>query len=384
MATTSRTAETAISPRRARIAVSAVFFLMGVGPGLWAVHIPLIQARLAIDPAILGIALLVLAAGAVVSMPLAGWLVGRTGSRIPTAVAVIVYLMILPLPILADSVLLLCASVFVFGLLLGSFDVAANVQASEVETARGRPTMSSFHAFYSIGTLAGALIGAFVIDIGWGDGSGATVAAAVLLVPGGVAAANLFRSTRPVESGPHFALPSRAVLLLGGLAFLGYAIEGAITDWSALFLTLVRDATPTTAAFGFALFSLAMTGFRHFGDPIVAKLGGRTVLVAGGVLVIAGLGLTIAIPSAYVGAIGFGLVGIGAANIVPLLFSAGARTPGVPAGMGVAAIATMGYTGFLLAPPVLGFVGHQYGLTTSLGVVLAMAVVLTVLGLRRK
>ena len=176
---------------RARVAVSLVFFLLGTGSGIWAVHIPLIQARLDIDPAVLGLALLALAIGAMLSMPLAGWIVGRLGSRVPTAVAIIVYLIVVPLPILAGSVPLFFAAAFAFGLLMGTVDVAANVQASEVEAARRRPTMSSFHAYFSIGGLIGALIAAWVIAIGWGDGRGAVAATLVFLVFGAVAAGNL-------------------------------------------------------------------------------------------------------------------------------------------------------------------------------------------------
>ena len=173
------------------------------------------------------------------------------------------------------------------------------------------------------------------------------------------------------------------MLALGAIAFLGYAIEGAVTDWSALFLTVVRDATPATAAVGYALFSLAMAAFRLFGDPVVARFGNRRVLVGGGLLIAAGLGLALAAPWPLVGAVGFGLVGVGAANVVPVLFSASARAPGVPPGIGVAAVATMGYTGYLFAPPILGFVAHQYGLSASIALVLAMGLGMSWLGRRQ-
>ncbi len=368
---------------RARIAVSVVFFLMGVGPGIWAVHIPLIQERLTIDPAVLGLALLTMAVGAMASMPLAGWIVGHTGSRMPTIVALIIYLFIIPMPILAGNVPLFFATLFAFGLLLGGLDVVANVQASEVETARQRPTMSSFHAFYSIGALTAALAGAFVISQGWGDGRGATAAAILCLGPAAFAVRNLFPGERAVREGPRFALPSKAVVGLGVIILLGYALEGAITDWSALFLTSVKDAPPATAAIGFALFSLSMAGFRLFGDPIVARFGGRRVLTGGALLAAAGLGIALVAPWPLLGAVGFGLVGMGVANVVPVVFSAGARAPGVSAGVGVASVATMGYFGFLFAPPILGFIGHEYGLSASLGLVVLMGLAIAWLSYRQ-
>jgi fucose permease len=263
---------------------------------------------------------------------------------------------------------------------MGGLDVVANVQAAEVEAARAKPTMSSFHGFYSVGALAGALIGALVIANGWGDGTGAATACIVLLALAAMAAGNLLPSERPLAGAPRFALPNRAVLGLGMLAFLCFAIEGAVTDWSALFLTSVKAATPVTAAIGYSAYALAMAGFRLFGDGIVARLGPKTTVVGGGALTALGLAIALAAPWPAVGAVGFGLVGLGAANIVPVVFSAGARTPGVPSGIGVSAVATLGYSGFLIAPPVLGFVADAYGLAAAMAVVLVMSLAMGVLG----
>ncbi len=368
---------------RARIAVSVAFFILGVGPGLWAVHIPLVQERLAINPAVLGLALLVMAGGAVISMPIMGWAVGHVGSRLPTGVGVLLYMIVTPLPILADSVPLFFLALFFFGLLMGGLDVTGNVQAADVETLRGKATMSSFHAFYSIGALCGALAGAFVIGRGWGDGRGAAAICAVLFVAGAFAVRHLLPSDKP-EAGPKFALPPAAVIGLGLIAALVFAIEGAVTDWSALFLTGVKAATPETAAFGYATYALAMAGLRLVGDPIVQRLGARRIVVGGGALCVVGLAIALASPWPLLGALGFGLVGLGAANIAPVCFSAGARAPGVPPGVGVSAVATMGYSGFLIFPPILGFAAELVGLSASIGIVLVMSAALALLGLRQR
>ncbi|WP_421723972.1 MFS transporter [Bauldia sp.] len=369
---------------RARAAISAAFLLMGFGVGLWAGHIPIIQDKLSIDLSVIGFALLTMAIGAMVSMPLSGWVVGHIGSRRPTAIAMIAYLIIVPTPLLAGTVPLLFVAAFFFGFSLGAFDVVANVQASEIETARGRPTMSSFHAFYSIGTMIGAAAAGFLIFIGWSGGFGAAFVC-VFAVTLGVGAAGRFYPSDPKPGeGPHFALPNRVLFGLGAICFFAYAIEGAVTDWSALYLTDVLDATPARATTGLVLFSLAMAGFRLFGDPIVERLGRRAVLAGGGVICSVGLAITIAAPWPLLASVGFGLVGVGAANIVPVLFSWGARTPGIPPGVGVAAIATTGYLGFLSAPPILGFIADGYGLSTSLFVVLIMGLVMAVLGFTRK
>lgn len=369
---------------RARAAISVAFLLMGFGVGLWAGHIPVIQEKLDIDLGVIGLALLTMAVGAMVSMPLSGWIVGHVGSRRPTTIAMLAYMVIVPLPLLAGIVPVLFIGTFFFGFTLGAFDVVANVQASEIETARERPTMSSFHAFYSIGAMIGAWIAGELISFGWGDGTGAVAVCLVLIVVGGFAAAYFYPSGPTPGEGPRFALPNRFLLALGAICFFGYAIEGAVTDWSALFLTDVRGQTPADATWGLVFFSFAMATFRLFGDPIVARLGPRVVLGGGGLICAAGLLITIAVPSPLVGALGFGLVGVGAANVVPVLFSVGARAPGVPPGVGVAAIATIGYLGFLSAPPILGFIGDGFGLTTSMGLVLVMGLVMAVLGVKRR
>jgi MFS family permease len=366
---------------RARIAISVVFFMLGTGTGLWAVHIPLVTERLQIDPATLGLALFSMAIGAVISMPLTGWAVTRYGSRLPTRVTVLYYIATIAPPILSPSVPLLFVAAFLFGAGLGSTDVAMNTQAAELEKARGRPTMSSFHGFFSVGGLAGASLGAGMIAAGWGDGSGALVLAIIFFIIAAIAIRDLLWGEPVAEAGPRFSLPNRAVVGLGLIAFLAFAIEGAVTDWSALFLTTVRGASVTAAATGYAFFSLAMAIFRLAGDPIVARLGDRMVVIGGGVIMAVGVAIALIVPWPIVGAIGFALVGVGAANVVPVAFSGGGKTPGVHPSVGIASVVTLSYTGFLISPPILGFVGNAWGLSVSMGVVLAMAVLVAAGGL---
>jgi MFS family permease len=360
---------------KARISISVAFFMLGTGAGLWAVHIPIVKDRLAIDPAILGLALLSMAIGAVGFMPVTGWTIARLGSRPPTILACFAFVVLTPLPILAWNVPALFVAAFLFGAAMGALDVAMNTQASELETLRGRPTMSSFHAFYSIGGLAGSTIGAGLIAAGWGNGEGAVAAALVFFAASAASIRHLLPSRPPGDTGPRFALPNRAVVGIGMLGFLVFAIEGAVTDWSALFLSGVKAAGPTTAATGFALYSLAMAFFRLTGDAIVARLGDRAVLVGGGLLMALGLAIALLAPWPLVGAVGFALVGVGAANIVPVVFSEAGRSPGVQPAIGVAAVVTLSYSGFLVAPPILGVVAHARGLSAALALVLLMALI---------
>jgi MFS family permease len=357
---------------RARFAVGYSFLACGLGMGIWATHIPVVRARLALDPAILGVALFVMAAASTLILPLAGAALGRFGSRPTAAVATIAFAVCLPLPVLANSVPIFFVSVLLFGATLGAIDVAMNLQATEVEAALGRPTMSLFHGFFSVGGLAGAGLGSAVIAAGWGDGRGAAAVAAVLLALAILAAFNLWPRDRSAGSGAYFAWPNRAVFALGVLAFLSFAVEGAVTNWSALFLAAVKQASVYEAGFGFAAFSVTMAIFRLTGDTVVARVGAKAIVVAGGIIIVAGVALAIAAPWPAVAALGFGLVGVGCANVVPVVFSAASRVPGMSSNLAIAAVTTMGYAGFMAAPPVLGFVADGFGLAISLVVVALM------------
>lgn len=363
-----------------RIAVYAVFFVLGAGTGLWAVHIPVVVERLQVDHDVIGLVLLTAAIGAVGTMPLTGIALGRFGSRLPTAVLAAVFAILATMPIAAPTLPLLFLAALFFGASMGGLDVAMNVQASEVEVARGKPTMSSFHGFYSVGLFAGSWAGAQVIGQGWSNGGGAALVALILLALALWAGQNLWRSGEPAGAqGPRFALPPVAVLGLGAITFLAFSSEGAVVDWSALFLSTVKGSDYAAAGLGVQLFSVAMVVCRLTGDRVVAILGPTTIVIGGGILVTIGMAIAVASPWPLAVAIGFAIVGIGAANLVPVAITASARTPGVAPGIAVASVTSMGYAGFLVIPPVLGFVAQSFGLSTALSLVAIMGIVIVAL-----
>jgi len=364
---------------RARAAICAEFVILGGGSGVWAVHIPVVQARLAIDPATIGLALLVFSIGAVLTMPITGALAARFGSQPVTAVLGIVAPLLPPLAILAPSLPLLFLGTFFFGVTMGGLDVAMNAQAAEYEIARGKPTMSSFHAFFSLGALAGSAAASWLIGLGYSHGAAAVMIAAVLLVTGLVAAFNLWPAPPSHRNGVRFALPQRSLVALGIIAFLAFSAEGAVADWSALYLNKVKDATLSAAADGFIAFSIVMVVCRLTGDRVVAWLGPvQTLLIGGGVIAI-GILIAVLSPYALLAAVGFALVGLGAANMVPVAFSASARTPGVAASVGTATVTTFGYAGALVFPALLGFIANGFGLSISLLTVIAMGIVISLM-----
>ncbi|WP_222183128.1 MFS transporter [Geminicoccus harenae] len=363
---------------RNRLGTSAIFMINGTAIGLWAVHIPLIGTAQRIDEFMLGMMLLTVAAGAIAAMPAAGWLAGRYGADRATLGFAAGFVLVMSLPVLAPGLPSLFAAALLFGICNGGLDVAMNAQATDVERARARPTMSSFHGFWSLGGLAGAAIGGLLIGMGLDEG-GAMLLAAVLFA---LALALVWRWVQPLpdpdrhESEPHFMLPNRASLALGLLAMMVMVVEGASADWSALHLIQNTGATPATAAAGFAAFSLAMAGCRFVGDAATARFGRVTVLRGGGILIALGFLVATLVPVAPLAAAGFGLIGLGAANIVPILIGAAARLPGVSPGAGVAAVTTIGYFGFLAGPPLIGLLAHGIGLAASLGLLALAGVVL--------
>jgi len=359
-----------VTPRSidaARWAISTVFLLNGAGIGLWAAHVPTVQARMGIDTGMLSMVLLTVAAGALLAMPLMGGLTGRWGTRRMVLLSGFAFATMTPLIMGAPSLPLLFIAAFLFGVSNGALDVAMNANASEVETARGLPTMSSFHGFFSLGGLFGAGIGGLLVGQGLGHGQGALMVGVVTAVVLALSAPRVMGFAATHGAGSHFSLPRGAALSLGLLALLCFAVEGALVDWSALLMQERTGATPASAALGFSAFSIAMAACRFAGDRLIVRFGALRIMVVGGLAMFAGLALAVASTHFVLSAVGFALVGLGAANVVPLLFGAAARIPGMSAGNGVAAVATLGYGGLLLAPPVLGWVAMHSSIMVALG-----------------
>jgi len=351
----------------ARWSISTVFLLNGAGIGLWAAHVPVVQARAGIDTATLSMVLLTIAAGALLAMPLMGGFTARWGTRRMTLLSGFLFAPMLALIMNVSDLPLLFAAAFAFGVANGALDVAMNANASEVETARGIPTMSSFHGFFSLGGLLGAALGGVIIGQGWGDGQGAFAMGIVTAIALALAAPHVMAFAPTHEAGSHFQLPRGAALSLGLLALLCFAVEGTLVDWSALLMQERTGAEPARAALAYSAFSIAMAACRFAGDRMIQRFGALRVMVLGGLAMFAGLATAVLSTHFALSAAGFALIGIGAANVVPLLFGAASRIPGMSAGAGVAAVATLGYGGLLLAPPVLGYIASHASVMVALG-----------------
>jgi len=359
----------------ARWSVSTIFLLNGAGIGVWAAHVPLVQARAGIDTGMLGFLLLTIAGGAVSAMPLSGWLSGRWGTRAVVIGSGLLFALTSALLMNVAGIVPLFLAAYVFGASNGVLDVAMNANASEVEAARGIPTMSSFHGFFSLGGLIGAALGGLLIGAGLGDGRGALMVSAVIATVVALCARRLL-AVPPAPHASHFALPRGPALFLGLLALLCFAIEGALVDWSALLLTERTQVDAATAALGYSAFSVTMAACRFAGDRLVLRFGPLRVMTVGGLGMFAGLLLAVVSTQFVLSALGFALIGLSAANVVPLIFAAAARIPGMSTGGGLATVATLGYAGLLMAPPVIGAIAAHTNIAVALGVLALSGIVI--------
>jgi MFS family permease len=356
----------------ARLGVTLLFLANGTGWGAWAASIPAVKAQLVLSDAALGGALLCVALGAMLAMPLAGWLGAKHARRLPTGTGVL-FTLALPLPALAPNLAMLAAALLLVGAGAGSMDVCMNARASEVERGWGAAIMSSFHAAFSLGGLLGTGIVALAVGLDWGVLGGLSVTALLVAC---CTAAHLALDNRPelaqggVKGGARARMswPSLRVAGIGALCLCAFMSEGAVADWSGVFLAQVAGFSIPAATTGLAAFSATMVTARLGGDWVVRRLGPALVLRLGGAGAAAGFLLAILFPR--LGAIGFGLVGLFSANMAPVLFSAAGRA-GPAASTGVAAVATLGYAGMLLGPPVIGFLADQFGLRAALGLLVA-------------
>ncbi|MDZ7703282.1 MAG: MFS transporter [Trueperaceae bacterium] len=382
------------TPAHAHLAVSTVFFVNGAILASWVPHIPTVGLRFSLGEGALGLVLLAVAVGAVTALSLCGRLIARFGSRAVTRVSTVLFCIALPLPLLAPTLTWLLVALAFFGMANGTMDVAMNAQAARLEHLYRRPIMSSFHALFSFGGLVGAVSAALWLSLGTSPITHTAVTAAVLLVVGAAALTRLIPRPAPnavsvssgisrsghdnatdasTESSPE---PRRTLALLGVLACIALVSEGAMVDWSALYMRQL-GATAGLAATAYAAISLTMMIGRFSGDALRSRFGATGLLRYSALFAAFGLGAALLAPTPTLALLGFAAVGLGLANLVPLLFSAAANLPGIASEDGLAAVATAGYVGFLVGPPVIGLAAEVTSLAAALGL-MALALLLLV------
>ncbi|MBD8616785.1 MFS transporter [Pseudomonas putida] len=367
----SSTFATASPGRQAQISTRIAFFIAGFAMAAWAPLVPLAKARAQLSEGSLGLLLLGLGAGSILAMPLAGYLCARWGCRRVIVGASVLICLMLPLLASASTLPLLIAAVLLFGAGMGAIDCAMNIQAVLVEKASERPMMSGFHGLFSVGGILGAGGMTALLALGLTPTLAALCVVAVTLAAVIKAAPNLLPYGNESD-GPLFAVPRGIVLFLGALCFIVFLTEGAMLDWSAVFLVSERGMEPAYAGLGYAAFATTMTIGRLTGDAIVARVGGARVTLFGGLCAAAGLALSLAVPAWPAALLGYALIGAGCSNIVPVLFTAVGRQTTMPQSAAIPAMTSLGYAGILVGPAFIGFVAHGSSLSIALGVLIVL------------
>lgn len=368
------------SPAR-RFGTRAIFFVTGMAMGLWAALVPYAQQRTHADPGDLGLLLLCLGAGSLIAMLGSGRVIGALGCRKVISGSVVLYCLMLPLLATLGDIRLLALSLFIFGMGIGLADVAVNVQGTLVEQAAGKPLMSGFHCLWSVGGIAGAGGGALMLDAGMSPLFSSWGAIMLIALVFTFAFRGLLTSSgneqQPQEGGA--GRPNLRLMLMAVMAMICFMAEGAILDWGGIFITQDRGMALQHAGWGFAAFAIAMSLMRMLGDAVVSVLGRKRILIIGGGLGIAGYLIAVLLPGWPMTLLGFALVGVGAANIVPVLITLAGQEKSMPVNRSVAMVATLGYFGVLGGPALIGWIAHLADLYVAFMVV-AAAFLLIVFG----
>lgn len=361
-------------------ATRLVFFIAGFVTAAWAVIVPFARSNTGVNEATLGTLLLCLGVGALIAMPVTGLLTSKFGCRRVILSAVGFIVLTTPLLSVINDPLLLAGVLLLFGVGVGVTDCAMNIQAILVEKASPVPVMSGFHGMYSVGGIAGAGFLTLLLTLGMTIFTGTLLVTLAVIVMTFISRSGLLDYANPSE-GPAFAIPRGAVLLLGIVCFAVFLTEGTVLDWSAVYLTDVRNIPATLGGLGYTCFAIAMTLFRLTGDRIIARLGRLPVVLGGSIIAAVGLALVTYIPSWELSLLGYVLVGAGCANIVPVMFSAVGRQTVMPQAAAVPAITTLGYLGVLSGPAFIGYVAHFSSLSFAFSLIMVLMLMVGTLSL---
>ncbi|ERT11792.1 MFS transporter [Photorhabdus temperata] len=355
------------------MATRVAFFIAGFSLASWAPLIPLAKERLQLDNGAMGLLMLAFGIGSFIMMPMAGMLAARFGCRqVFTLCALLVLVMLPGLSVLPTPLTLACV-LFIFGAGIGAMDVVVNIHAVMVEKMAQRPIMSGFHALFSLGGIAGAGSVSALLSLGISPFQVMIMVVLLIILLLLPAWSGLLNEA---ESGntPFFAVPRGVVVLLGFLCFVAYIMEGSMLDWSGILLTSVHNISSHQAGIGYTLFAIAMTSGRFLGDKIIALYGHRRVFISSALLATSGFILIYSASTAIILGLSFLMVGAGLSNIAPMLFTASGQQKIMPDSLAVAAVSTMGYSGILLGPAIIGGLAHVVTLHSAFACVALLSV----------
>ena len=368
-----------------RIAIILFFFVNGFLYATWTARLPELKAFFNITNGTLGTLLFTTAAGAVVAMPLAGWLTSRFHNEKTTVIAGLLFCCAIPLIPVSDNLWVARACFFATGFFSGAMDVAMNGQAVLVERSWKKPIMSSFHALWSIGMALGAGVSALFSRFEVPLTQHFLIMSILAVATIASCARIIIRNPLPAQSstgaGHGFRLPAIVILPLGIIAFGGMSTEGAMADWTAIYMHTIVGSTESFSALTFGVFGTAMTIGRLFGDQLATRLGRKRLLLIDVALALIGLSICLTMPFTGTSIAGFFLIGLGLSTIVPIVYSAAGNVPGMNPAAGIAMASTIGYLGFFVGPPMIGYLSDHFGLRIAFiylaGLLLLMAILIS-------
>lgn len=375
-----------INTRVYRIAISAFFFVAGLTFATWASRIPDIKNKLQLSDAGLGLLLFALPVGQMVSLPVSAALVSRFGSKSLIITGALLYPLTLILLATSGTIIALAVSLFIFGIWANLLNIAMNTQAVSVENIYGRSIMASFHGVWSMAGFAGALAGTFFVS----NSISPLIHFTIICIVTGLVVWAAYRHTVPAdekptgEKQPLFVMPDRRIFLLGMIAFCCMVCEGAMADWSGVYYQKVVDSPASLTTLGYVAFMSTMATGRFVGDWLVTKFGVIRILQLSGVLIAGGLLTAVLLPNIATATIGFLMVGFGVSSVVPIVFSLAGKSTNMSPSAALASVSTISFLGFLVGPPIIGFVAELSSLRISFLIIALLGFGTTLLASKAK
>ncbi|HLD53343.1 MAG TPA: MFS transporter [Sediminibacterium sp.] len=368
-----------LSRRTHRWAIGSYFFIAGITFASWASRIPNIKEKLQLNDAELGGILFALPAGSMVSLPISGWLVSKLGSRTVMLIAAIIYPILLLLLGSASTTLILTILLFCFGLLGNMMNISVNTQAVAVEELYGRSILASFHGIWSLAGFTGAAVGTLMISFGFDPLKHFSIIAAAMILLALLMKFGRMPKDAVIGNQPLFVKPDIVLLKLGLISFCCMAAEGTMFDWSGIYFQKIVEAPTGLVTLGYSAFMGTMALGRFLGDGLVLRFGRKEILQGSGIIIAIGLLIAVFIPTIVFATIGFLLVGFGVSSVVPIVYSQAGKSDKMSAGMALAAVSSIGFLGFFIGPPLIGFIAEAFGLQWSFGIIALLGFGTTIL-----
>lgn len=374
--------------QRVRLATSLFFFGMGFSFATWASRIPDIKSVMHLSEAALGSLLFALPLGQLVAMPFSGKLVTRYGSRHTTFVGLLLYAGCLPLLGMAQVQWQLAAGLFLFGVTGNFCNIAVNTQGVYTQRYFSKPIMGSFHGAWSLAGFFGALVGLVLLALKVGTLAHFSIAFSfvvlLMLTNGKYIISSKTKAATTKSSYSFFKNPDKNLVLLGVICFFGMSSEGIMFDWSGVYFKEIVKAPGALVALGYTTFMISMALGRFLSDVLVSHYGTRKVLLVSGIVISVGLYTAVVFPYLVPCAVAFMLVGLGVSNVVPIIFNAAGHQDKVPTGIALTVVSSISFLGFLMGPPLIGYIAEVTSLRYSFAFIGLFGVVISLLVSRLK